>query len=216
MDNNEKIVTEWSGLQLIPEGQFSIADAAKGSGNTYTGSLTISPLIDQYNGTYTCTVTVMGGTVATASGDITLSVIGECVLCGDNCHITPSTALPPPVVTISPASGVPTAGKTYFLTCSVETVPRLVVEPNIEWSKLDGSVVSMSSGYNLPLNFDPLMTLHGDLYTCRASVDITDINVSLSVERPIELIVLCKLPKLYNKVIQLKTAYFVQYHSLTW
>ena len=131
---------------------------------------------------------------------------------------TLSTALPPPVVTISPASGVPTAGQTYSLTCSVETVPHLVVEPNIEWIKLDGSVVSMSSGYSLLLNFDSLMASHGNLYTCRASVDITDIklNVSFSVERPIELIVLCKLPNLYNKVIQLKMAYFVQYHSLTW
>ena len=133
-------------------------------------------------------------------------------------YTTLSTALPPPVVTLSPTSGVPTAGQTYSLTCSVETVPHLVVEPNIEWTKLNGrSMVSMSSGYSLPLQFDPLMASHGNLYTCRASIDITDINVSLSGEKSIELIVTCKLPNLY-KVTQLKmkSYYFVQYRSLTW
>ena len=78
MNNNEKVVTEWSGLQSIPQGRYSVTDAMRGSGNNYTGSLTISPLADQDDGTYTCTVTVIGGTVATASDDTTLSVIGEC------------------------------------------------------------------------------------------------------------------------------------------
>ena len=34
---------------------------ASGSGSTYTSSLTISPLADQDDGTYTCTVVVTGG-----------------------------------------------------------------------------------------------------------------------------------------------------------
>ena len=76
MNNNEKVVTEWSGLQSIPQGRYSVTDATRGSGNNYTGSLTISPLADQDDGTYTCTVTVIGGTVATASDDTTLNVIG--------------------------------------------------------------------------------------------------------------------------------------------
>ena len=116
------------------------------------------------------------------------------------------------IVTISFTSGVPTAGQTYSLTCSVETVPHLVVEPNIEWTKLDGSMVSVSSGYSLLLNFDPLMASHGNLYTCRASVDITDINVSLSGEKSIELIVTCKYNTTENDIL----LFFVQYHSLTW
>ena len=56
-----------------------------GSGGSYTGSLTISPLADQYDGTYTCIATVTGGSnvlQATASDDNTITVIGE-----NNCKI---------------------------------------------------------------------------------------------------------------------------------
>ena len=82
VNNNEKVVTEWSGLQSIPQGRYSVTDAMRGSGNNYTGSLTIIPLADQDDSTYTmsCTVTVIGGTVATASDDTTLTIIGECLL----------------------------------------------------------------------------------------------------------------------------------------
>ena len=64
-------------------------------------------------------------------------------------------------------------------------------------------MVSMSSGYSLLLNSDPLMASHGNLYTCRASIDITDINVSLSGEKSIELIVTCKL----HEITQLKMSF---------
>ena len=53
---------------------------ANGSGGSYTSSLTISPLADQDDGTYTCTVTVTGGSnvlQATASDDIIITVNGE-------------------------------------------------------------------------------------------------------------------------------------------
>ena len=90
-----------------------------------------------------------------------------------------STALPAPVVTISPASGSPTVGQTYSLTCSVQVVPHLVVEPSIEWTRQDGTVVNTSSGYSLQLNFNPLQTSDSNHYTCRASITITgDISVS--------------------------------------
>ena len=42
-----------------------------------------------------------------------------------------STALPAPIVTISPASDVLTVGQSYTLTCNVMVVPHLVVEPTI-------------------------------------------------------------------------------------
>ena len=85
-------------------------------------------------------------------------------------------------MTISPASGVPTAGQTYSLTCSVAVVPHLVVEPSIQWSRQNGGVVTTSSGTRLLLRFNPLMTSDGDRYTCRASVDILSISVSVSGE----------------------------------
>ena len=60
VDNGERVITEWSGLQDIQEERYSVTGAS-GSGNTYTDSLTISPLADQDDGTYSCMVTVSGG-----------------------------------------------------------------------------------------------------------------------------------------------------------
>ena len=79
VDSGESIVTSWSGLQDIPEHRYSVTGAS-GSGGSYTGSLTISPLADQDDDTYTCTVTVTGGSnvlQVTASGDIIITVRGE-------------------------------------------------------------------------------------------------------------------------------------------
>ena len=96
-------------------------------------------------------------------------------------------------MTISPASGVPTTGQTYSLTCSVAVVLHLVVEPSIQWSRQNGGVVSTSSGTSLPLSFNPLMTSDGDLYTCQASVDITSMSVSVSGVESRDLIARSKL-----------------------
>ena len=74
VDSGERVVTEWSGLQDIPEERYSVT-AASGSGSTYTGSLTINPLAYQDTGTYTCTGTVDGAfNEATASDDISINV----------------------------------------------------------------------------------------------------------------------------------------------
>ena len=78
VDNGERIMTEWSGLQDIPEKRYSVTGAS-GSGSTYTYSLTISPLADQDDGTYTCVVTIAGGIdvhQANASDDVTITVMG--------------------------------------------------------------------------------------------------------------------------------------------
>ena len=72
--SGERVVTEWSGLQDIPEERYSVT-AASGSGSTYTGSLTISPLAYQDTGTYTCIGTVNGSFhQANASDDISINV----------------------------------------------------------------------------------------------------------------------------------------------
>ena len=79
VDNGEMVTTEWSGLQDIPEERYSVT-GVNGTDSTYTDSLTISPLADQDDGTYTCTVTVTGGSnvqQATASNDVAIIVMGE-------------------------------------------------------------------------------------------------------------------------------------------
>ena len=91
------------------------------------------------------------------------------------------------------ASGVPTAGQTYSLTCSVVVIPHLVVEPSIQWSRQNGGVVNTSSGTSLLLKFHHLVTSDGDLYNCRTSVNITSISVSVSGEESRDLIVRSKL-----------------------
>ena len=74
VDSGERVVTEWSGLQDIPEERYSVT-AVRGSGSTYTGSLTISPLAYQDTGTYTCTGTVSDAFIeATTSDNISINV----------------------------------------------------------------------------------------------------------------------------------------------
>ena len=78
VNNNERVMTEWSGLQDISKEQYSVTGAC-GSGNIYAGSLAISHLAEG-NSTYTCTVTVTGGSnvqAANASNGVTITVIGK-------------------------------------------------------------------------------------------------------------------------------------------
>ena len=84
VDNSERVVTRWSDIRSIPSDRYSVTDAIRKSGSIYSGSLTISPLADQDDGTYTCTVTVTGGAniqSATASDAVTITAMGECGLC---------------------------------------------------------------------------------------------------------------------------------------
>ena len=79
VDNGERVVTEWSGPRDISGDRYSVTGAS-GSGSTYTDSLTISPLADLDDGTYTCTVTVTGGSnvqQVTASDDVNITVLGK-------------------------------------------------------------------------------------------------------------------------------------------
>ena len=72
MNTSKMVVTEWSGLQDIPEEHHTVAGASS-SGTTYTGSLIISPLADQDDGTYTCTATITGESNFTV---VTTTVMG--------------------------------------------------------------------------------------------------------------------------------------------
>ena len=62
--------------------------------------------------------------------------------------LSPYAALPQLAVTISHASGSPTAGQPYSLTCSVEAVPNLVVDHGIQWTRQDGRPIEPSSVSN--------------------------------------------------------------------
>ena len=79
VDNSEHVGIDWS---RILEERSTVSPVMRVSDSDYTGSLTISPLADQDDdGTYTCTATVTGGTTATASDEVTITVMGECILC---------------------------------------------------------------------------------------------------------------------------------------
>ena len=179
VDNDEHVSIDWS---RIPGGRSTVSPAMRVSDSSYTGSLTISPLADQDDdGTYTCTVTVTGGAnvqLATASDAVTITVMGKYIIFvlypAHICFI-PYTALPAPEVTISESGGSRTIGQTFLLTCSVRTVPHLVVSPSIQWTRQDGRVVNSSTGSELWLSFNPLVPTDSSVYTCRASVTITDI-----------------------------------------
>ena len=71
------VLSEWNGIQSILEDRYSVTDAMKVPGSRYTGSLTISPLADQDDGTYTCAGTVTGGTKAMGSNNITITLSGK-------------------------------------------------------------------------------------------------------------------------------------------
>ena len=114
------------------------------------------------------------------------------VLLHESFHLL-ATALPAPIVTISPASDVLTVGQSYTLTCNVMVVPHLVVEPTIQWTRQNEVITISSSGTSLQLNFDPLQLSDGDIYTCTANIDITDIETSVTNETSRDVIVMSKL-----------------------
>ena len=80
VDTDVSVSVTWTGPRTIPGERHSVVEAS-GSGGTYTGSLTISPLAEgQDDGKYTCSVTVSGGSRvlgATNSDSTTIDVIGK-------------------------------------------------------------------------------------------------------------------------------------------
>ena len=97
------------------------------------------------------------------------------------CHIT---VPPEPSVSIM-SSGPSTAGLPHSLTCSVIVVPGLVAGPTLTWEGRgvgqDGVELSgEASSSPLSLSFTQLLTSHGGVYTCTASLTISEARVDIS------------------------------------
>ena len=108
-----------------------------------------------------------------------------------------SSALPDPDVTISgPTTAA--AGEHLVLTCTVRVIERLVSEPSVEWSggsvgRGDG-VMQDDTTHNgaisvRTLTFSPLLTTHGDLYTCMVVISDQSINLLKTNNRNTHMIV---------------------------
>ena len=100
----------------------------------------------------------------------------------------------PPIVTItSSVNEVPAVGLSYNLSCSVSII-HLVVEPMLQWMNQDGGILIYStSGTSLQLHFDSLHISDSSLYTCKATINITSLDLALSAEASYEILLDCKL-----------------------
>ena len=115
-------------------------------------------------------------------------------------HITLSSDLPDPVVTICGINdGL--AGDDLSLTCTVIVVEYLTVVPTVQWSGgsvglEDGVTESETShdGVNSTrtLAFSPLHTSHGAEYSCQTMISIPSISVMKTVTGRLGIIVQSK------------------------
>ena len=76
----------------------------------------------------------------------------------------------------------------YTLTCNARVVENLAVDPDIQWLYNNNTIVRginitvdavkmTGNVFNQNLTFSPLRTSHGELYICRASVNIQTISL---------------------------------------
>ncbi|XP_019849961.1 PREDICTED: hemicentin-1-like [Amphimedon queenslandica] len=94
-------------------------------------------------------------------------------------------ATPSPVVEIV-TMGIAEPGEEYMLNCTVTVVDRLIVSPVITWTKRSvNKVISVSPVLmtisnvksSLYLNFSSLNTSDAGLYTCEASINVSQISM---------------------------------------
>ena len=88
-------------------------------------------------------------------------------------------------VFIAHPNGTPTAGQIYYLTCSVQLPPYLLVEASIVWTKQE-SIRQVGSSHQL--NFNPLRTSDSGQYACTMIID----RVNFTGESTTDLIVTSK------------------------
>ena len=67
-------------------------------------------------------------------------------------------------------------------------VADLVAEPIIQWIGQDGRIINSSLDTIIQLNFNPLYKSNSSLYTCKITVNITELDVVLSEEASYEIL----------------------------
>ena len=80
VSNNELVSIDWTGVDHVPLDRVSTTPVIRVFNSSYTSTLTISPLADQDDGTFTCTGTVTGGTHIQSASNAIIDVIGTCWL----------------------------------------------------------------------------------------------------------------------------------------
>ena len=71
------------------------------------------------------------------------------------------------------------ASSPLTLTCSVEVVPFLAMDPMIVWTRAGGQTVTGTlNGLTNQLSFDPVVTADADQYTCTATVNVATVDIS--------------------------------------
>ena len=186
-------------------GRVNVSDSVDRSVVTVEQAIQVLSLSDA--GEYTCRVTVSSAPnsehIIAASGtdSLTIAVSGVCVcvcvpvcvcvcvcacvcLCVCVCvcvcvhRLPPPPDLPPPTVTLSAPPTVQ-AGDSLTLTCSVGVVSDLASPPTIQWTDSSGqTLTSVGSGLTRTLTFDPVRTSHAEEYTCTATINIPEVNIT--------------------------------------
>ena len=196
VDSNDTVSIHWTGTDTIPPERYILNPAMRVSDNRYVGSLTISPLADQDDGTFTCTGTTSGGDVGSSTDSIAIDVRGKwCLTVILMYNFISLHLLALPAVAISPNSGMAAkAGQPYSLLCSVAEIPDLLLESSLQWTRVGGGgrVLNTSSGSGLQLHFNPLLTSDGGQYTCHVTVNVPSARESVTITASRELTVTSK------------------------
>ena len=109
-------------------------------------------------------------------------------------QVCSAPALPSPQVTTTMDSTV-TAGGQQALECTVSVVSFLTVAPTLQWVAPSNSEVASGSGPSLTHTLDQVRTSDAGQYTCRATVDIPSVSVSVTGQSSTTLTVQSESPE---------------------
>ena len=88
--------------------------------------------------------------------------------------------LPIPFVAIT-TNGNQFVGGTYTITCTVNIIQPLIASLTIQWNNLNSNVLNTLSGNTVSnLTFTSLNTSDAGIYTCQATVSISDIATTIN------------------------------------
>ena len=179
------------------------SDLVEDSTLNYTATLVFFPLNHATDdGVYQCSVQVAADvsdnyvTSQASSASTTLVVLGELVhvylIELLNISFLP-LELPNPVVSVSRTSSNPVVGDPFEFVCSVSVVDRLIVSPEITWTKYVSSAdnplpdddisvdaVHADNENELSLKFSSLNTSDAGRYTCEAVLTVPQIDTTCS------------------------------------